>query len=108
MIFSLRSISNLCLKASAIDLIDGGISVVLRCPGYRPSNTLLLENITVDVYVTPRELVEGGKRMSERVALLVQEFGTHLALPHLRRFQTRCWADGVKALPAPGMMTLRF
>lgn len=108
MIFYLRPASNLCLKASAIDLIDRGISLVLRCPGYRASNVLSLENITIDVYVTPRELVEGGTRISERVALLVQEFGTHLALPHLRRFQTRCRTDGVKALSAPGMVALRF
>lgn len=62
-----------------------------------------LENLTVDVYISPRELTEGGKQVSERVALLVQEFGANLALPHLRRFQARCSMEGVKPLPAPGM-----
>lgn len=101
-------ISNHCCKVSALDAIDGGISLVMRCPGYRPSTVMTLENITVDVYVSPRELVEGGKPMSERVAILVQEFGAHLALPHLHTFQARCIAERVKALPAPGIFTFRF
>lgn len=84
-----------------MDQIDGGISVILRCPGH-PAG-ISLENLTVDVYITPRELIEGGKPISERVALLVQEFGANLALPHLQRFQTRCSNEGVKPLPAPGM-----
>lgn len=82
--------------------------MVLRCPGYQPSTVLSVENITVDVYVSPRELAEGGKKLSERVALLVQEFGANLALPHLLRFQTRCLFEGVKPLPSSGDSLVRF
>lgn len=89
-----------------LDLIDGGISLMLRCPGYRSDSTLSLEDVTVEVYVSPRELAKGGKEMSERVALLVQEFGKHLALPHLHLFQARCLVENVKALPAPGALFL--
>lgn len=90
--------------------MDGGISIIMRCPGYRPSTVLSLENITVDVYVSPRELklAEGGERTSERVARLVQDFGAHIALPHLHRFQARCLAERVTALPARGVLALCF
>lgn len=91
-----------------LDLTDGGISLLLRCPGYLPSadTAISLEDLTIDVYVSPRELSEGGRKMSERVALIVQEFGEHLALPHLCRFQNRCVKDDLKALPAPGVCFL--
>lgn len=90
-----------------MDLADGGISLILRCPGYKPKTATSPENITVDVYVSPRELVEGGQAFSRRVALLVQDFGAHLALPHLLRFQTRCLTEGVKPLSAPGIASVR-
>lgn len=92
-----------------LDLTDGGISLLLRCPGYLPlaDTTISLEDLTIDVYVSPRELSEGGRNMSEHVALIVQEFGAHLALPHLSRFQNRCIKENVKALPAPGVCFLR-
>lgn len=89
------------MQATTLDLIDGGISVILRCPGH-PTAPVSLENLTVDIYVTPRELTEGGKQISERVALLVQEFGANIALPHLHRFQKLCSMEGIKPLPAPG------
>lgn len=63
----------------------------------------MAENITVDMYVSPRELKEGGKEMSKHMALLSQAFGADIALPHLRRFQTRCGLEGVKPPSAPSM-----
>lgn len=103
MIFLYSTSTNLaCPKVSALDLIDGGISLVMRCPGYCPSAAIALENLTIDVFISPRELSEGGKKMSERVALLVQDFGAHIALPHLRHFQTRCLTENITALAAPG------
>lgn len=87
-----------------MDIADGGISLVLHCPGYHPKAAISPENITVEVYVSPRELAEGGEKFSELVALLVQDFGTNLAVPHLHRFQDRCVTDGVKRLAPPGIL----
>lgn len=89
-------------KITILDRIDGGITLMLRCPGLNSNITMALENTTVDVYVSPRELVEGRQKFSERVAILVQEFGANLALPHLLQFQTRCLSDRVKPLPLLG------
>lgn len=86
-----------------MDAIDGGISLVLHCPGYQSKSTIAPENLTVEVYVSPRELAEGGKKFSEFVALIVQDFGTNLAVPHLRRFQSRCMTEGVKPLGVRGI-----
>lgn len=91
-----------------MDSVDGGISLLLHCPGYQPKAAITPENLTVDVYVSPRELREGGPKFSELVALIVQDFGTNLAVPHLRRFQRRCSLEGVKALAQPGLSSLAY
>lgn len=83
-------------------MVDGGISLLLHCPGYRPAAAILPENLTVDVYITPRELVEGGDKISELVALIVQDFGINMAVPHLHRFQNRCATDEVNPPTPPG------
>lgn len=85
-----------------MDAIDGGISLVLHCPGYQPKTTNAPENVTIDVYVSPKELAEGGEKFSELVALIVQDFGTNLAVPHLHRFQNRCMTEGVTPLGVRG------
>lgn len=74
------------------DRIDGGISFLMRCPGQRSSD---LENLTVDVYISPRELLEAGTDMNRKAASFVQSFGKDFALPHLRRFAARCRTEGV-------------
>ena len=70
----------------------------MRCPGYHSSNDLTIENIPVNVYVSPHELAEAGADMNRNVAMLVQSFGEDFALPHLRRFGARCLVEEV-ALP---------
>lgn len=90
-------------KVSMLDSIDGGVSLVLRCPGYESSNQISLENLTIDVYISPSELTNGGGKATEHVALIVQAFGEHLALPHLQKFQAQCSTEGVRPLPAPGI-----
>lgn len=89
---------------SALDIIDGGITLMLHCPGYQTKAAITPENLTVDIYVSPRELSEGGQKFSELVALIVQDFGTNLAVPHLRRFQDRCTVEKVKAFTPSGMV----
>lgn len=76
--------------------------MILRCPAYAPSPAISAEDITVDIYISPRELAEGGKPITENVALIVQAFGEHLVIPHLHRYQKMCLAAGVVPLPAPG------
>jgi hypothetical protein len=86
-----------------LDNIDGGLTVLLRCPGYSVQGDLAAEKITVDTYVSPRELKEGGKEMGKQVALMLQAFGAELAVPHLRRFYARCTVEGLNAAAAPSM-----
>ncbi|KAF8834719.1 hypothetical protein BDN67DRAFT_1016222 [Paxillus ammoniavirescens] len=55
------------------DCLDGGISILIRCPGSEASQDLTPEKITVDLYVTPRELVR-NERISGDMAVLGQAF----------------------------------
>jgi hypothetical protein len=90
-------------QITALDRIDGGITILLRSPGYRVQGDIAVEKITVDTYVSPRELKEGGKEMSKHVALMVQSFGAELAVPHLRRFNARCVVEGLNPAAAISM-----
>lgn len=85
------------------DRIDGGISLLLRCPGQLQPE-VGVENITLDAYITPRELKEGGKEVDEGVALLAQSFGQDFVLPHLRRFAGRCITENVVPPPMPSLL----
>ncbi|KAF8123535.1 hypothetical protein EV363DRAFT_1403791 [Boletus edulis] len=78
------------------DRLDGGISLLIRCPGTgeEPAG-LTADKVTVDVYITPRELV-GNERVSGDTAMLVQAFCQEFAVPHLRRFIERCAVESVK------------
>ncbi|KAG6912462.1 hypothetical protein DXG01_014379, partial [Tephrocybe rancida] len=86
---------------TALDFIDGGISILLRVPGQAFANNVGVEELTVDVVVPPRERSETGKEFSKTVAILIQTFGYNIALPYLKRFQDRCAAEGVTVLPTP-------
>lgn len=77
--------------------------MILRCPGYDPLSVISAEDLTVDVYMSPCEITAGGKFATEHVALMVQSFGEHLAIPHLHRYRRGCFNAGVQPLPAPGM-----
>jgi hypothetical protein len=89
-------------KITALDGTDGGISLFLHCPGYKTPPNIAVDDITVDLYISPRELAEGGTERSRVIAQAVQSFGEELALPHLCKFQLRCKEEGVKPLAAPG------
>lgn len=79
------------------DRLDGGISLLIRCPGSNTTSTLSAERIAVDLYVTPRELHEVRERIGGDVSVLVQAFCEEFAIPHLRRFTERCRIEGVQA-----------
>lgn len=77
------------------DRIDGGITLLMRCPGHLTSEDVTVENITIDVYVSPRELSETSSEIDKHTALLAQSFGEDIVLPHLRRFAARCRVEKV-------------
>ncbi|KAI5987052.1 hypothetical protein EDD15DRAFT_2150647, partial [Pisolithus albus] len=50
------------------DRLDGGLSLLIRCPGSYASQTLTADKITLDVYVTPRELHAEQEQISGDIA----------------------------------------
>ena len=76
------------------DHLDGGITLLIRCPGSDIPSNLAAENITVDLYITPRELV-GNECVSGNTAMIVQAFCREFALPHLQRFTERCKVESI-------------
>jgi hypothetical protein len=81
------------------DRLNGGISIILRCPGFKLSNTLTPDKITVDVYVTPRELIQ-SERVSGAMGMLVQAFCEDFIVPYMECFTKRCKVESVQA-PGP-------
>ena len=76
------------------DRLDGGISVLVRCPGFDAPSNIVTDRIPVDVYVTPRELLR-NERVSGDTAMLVQAFCQDFAIPHLNRFVQRCKVESI-------------
>ncbi|KAG1827854.1 hypothetical protein DFJ58DRAFT_644389, partial [Suillus subalutaceus] len=52
------------------DRIDGGISLLIRCPGSEVSSTILPQELALDLYITPRKLQETPQHISRDVAAL--------------------------------------
>jgi len=77
------------------DRLDGGISLLLRCPGSDCPANLTADKVTVDVYITPRELVR-SERINGDTAILVQAFCEDFAIPHLKRFTECCKAESIR------------
>jgi hypothetical protein len=86
----------MAIQLTVQDRIDGGISLLLRCPGSASNKKLRPEDITVDVYFTPRELAEGGDQLKSDLSIMVQGFGQDFVLPHLLRYEQRCRVEKVK------------
>jgi hypothetical protein len=82
------------------DRIDGGITILMRCPGYT-SVDLTVEDITLDVYITPREILQTKDEMSKHIAILAQNFAQNIVIPHLYRFAERCHTEKVVPLQCP-------
>ncbi|KAG6903900.1 hypothetical protein DXG01_014074, partial [Tephrocybe rancida] len=87
--------------ATALDRLDGGISLLLRCPGYLTGTAIQADALTVDVLFSPRECEAGGTELSRFLALAVQSFGSECVLPYLHRFTSRCAVESVTPRPAP-------
>lgn len=75
---------------------------MVRCPGYSVEPGFkAVEDITIDTYVTPREVYINRSRVQEHVALLVQNFAMDVVIPHLHHFTERCLKEGVPDVQHP-------
>jgi hypothetical protein len=77
------------------DRLDGGISILMRCPGSEAPESHSPEQFTIDLYITPREYREVPERIGGDVSALVQAFGEEFVIPHLQRFSQRCRIEGI-------------
>jgi hypothetical protein len=89
-----------------LDRIDGGITLLLRSPGYQPSQETCLNDVTVDVYISPHELAEGGLELQSAINAFVQAFGCDIVIAHLQHFVTRCHAESMRPPKPPSKPTL--
>ncbi|KAG6906260.1 hypothetical protein DXG01_014940 [Tephrocybe rancida] len=87
--------------ATALNRLDGGISLVLHCLGFDVGHEMQADDITLDVLFSPRELMEGRTELSKFLALLIQGFGREVALPYLRRFILCCNEEEIAPPGAP-------
>lgn len=72
------------------DHLDSGISVLICCPGKEVSEMVKPEQVPLDLYITPCELLLTPERIGSDVAVMVQVFTQEFAIPHLHRFTQRC------------------
>jgi hypothetical protein len=82
-------------KVATQDRLDGGISLLIHCPGSAATAALSPEHMSVDLYITPRELRDCPEVIGGDISCLVQAFAENYAIPHLRRFTERCHFEGV-------------
>ncbi|KAF8333786.1 hypothetical protein F5887DRAFT_1074593 [Amanita rubescens] len=81
---------------STLDRLDGGITLMVRCPGYPVEPRFkAVEDVTIDTYISPREVSLNHAGIQEHVALIVQRFATNIVVPHLHRFTKRCFEGGI-------------
>ena len=85
------------------DRIDGGISILLRSPGYRIDDTTMMHDLVIDMYCTPRAVVQGGSQITSDLAVIAQFFAQDLVMPCLCQFQERCEAERVTPPALPCM-----
>lgn len=83
-------------KITMQDRLDGGISILIRCPGTPAVLDVTPDKVTTDLYVTPRELHEQQEHISADVAVMVQAFCQGFTIPHFERFTQRCRIEDIK------------
>ncbi|KAG8219273.1 hypothetical protein J3R82DRAFT_114 [Butyriboletus roseoflavus] len=88
------------------DCLNGGISVLLRCPG---GNLLHLhpKQITIDLYVTLQELIQ-NTHLNGNVSILVQVFCEDFVMPHMVHFTKHCLKEGFEAPLVQGKSFLTY
>ena len=93
-------------KLTVLDRIDGGISLLLHCPGHLVTAETNVEDIPIEMYTTGREAKTLG--IQERLVHLIQAFGDQIALPHLHRFTGRYGIEGSPGITPLGMFLFNF
>ncbi|KAG0698744.1 hypothetical protein DFH29DRAFT_877813 [Suillus ampliporus] len=78
------------------DHLDGGITVLIRCPGFKADATPSLEEVVVNLYVTLWELQESYAQIGGDVTVLVQAFCEEFVIPHMEHFMKHCRIEGIK------------
>ncbi|KAI6028160.1 hypothetical protein EDC04DRAFT_2605810 [Pisolithus marmoratus] len=91
------SLGNIFDAITLQDCLDGRLSILIRCPG--SDSTISAEKLTVDVYVTPHEVL-GYKCVCGDPAMLIQAFCQEFAIPHLQCFTEQCKIESIRA-PKP-------
>ncbi|KAF8330272.1 hypothetical protein F5887DRAFT_1081863 [Amanita rubescens] len=87
-------------KLTVLDRIDGGISVLLHCPGYLVTADTNADDIPIEIYATGREAKILGTQ--EPLVRLIRAFGNQIALPHLHRFIDRYGLEGNPGITPSG------
>ncbi|KAI6033824.1 hypothetical protein BKA83DRAFT_4121179 [Pisolithus microcarpus] len=72
------------------DCLDSGITVMLHCARVKSTSMQMADEVTIDLYVTPRELHESPEHIGSDITVLVQAFCQEFALPHFQRFNKHC------------------
>ncbi|KAF8333827.1 hypothetical protein F5887DRAFT_921664 [Amanita rubescens] len=92
---------------TTLDRIDGGISLLIRSPGFTVSTDSGMNDITLSTYLTSRAMtaVDARDMLQEVLVAFTQIFGKEVVLPHLHQFTKRCELEGVNATfePIPGI-----
>lgn len=65
-----------------LDRIDGGFSIFLHAPGFVPPNAEN-DNLLVDGYLPPREVMARGASLKEPLHSIIQTFLRDIAHPHI-------------------------
>ncbi|KAG6377658.1 hypothetical protein JVT61DRAFT_14423 [Boletus reticuloceps] len=78
------------------DWLDGGISFLVRCPGFEPPDNVTPNKITMDVYITLRELIR-SKWVSGDTAMLIQAYCEEFVIPHMQHFKEHCKIESIQA-----------
>lgn len=89
------------------DWLDGRLSILIRCSGSDLPSNLAINKLTVDLYVTPRELVR-NECVSGDAAVLMQAFCKDFSLPHLEHFVERCKIESMRIPKSCGAFTLEY
>ena len=80
------------------DRIDGGISILLRSPGYHIDDMTMTHNLVIDMYCTPCTVAQGGSQITSSLAVIAQSFAQDLVMLYLHQFQEHCEAEHVSPL----------
>ena len=87
-----------------MDRIDGGFSFLIRCPGYDPSKAACFDGMSVDAYISPRELAEGDEKLQSAITSILGIFNQEIVPLHLQRYAAHCNVEGVKPRHPPGKL----